>query len=157
MNNFTRDDQHGRLKFKTEFSNYYLINDTDEYDSTDMLMTGITNNSTYNVELKRRYIDIHKYSGSTIIEEIKVQAMKKKYQEDPERKIVYFNYYYDSNWIAFDITNRIKYNEWPELKNDIYPASTSVDRGDKCKQVRYLSFTNNEKIKDKIMVRNLTF
>lgn len=153
MTKFEEDDLIGRNKFKKDFGKYYMMLDTEPCYGTDIYLTGKTKNNSYEVEIKKRYISIYMYSGSTLIEEKKLKDFKRTYEEDPQRKLIYFNYYLDNHWIAFDISNRLKYNMGlGEICNDIYPKSTSIDNGCKEKQVRYLSYTNDEYIKDRMCI-----
>lgn len=154
MNNkFDRDDQIGREKFKQDFNKHYHIEDTQEFDHTDMMMTGITNHKTYNVELKKRNYDIQELSGSTILEKTKLDAFREAQRHDKDRSIVYFNFYNDWSWIAFDLSGRIKYNEGlNKIGKHRLPKNTS-DNGEMIdKEVIYLHYTNNIYVQDRIYI-----
>jgi hypothetical protein len=155
MNNFETDDLKGRNKFKQEFGKYYRFTDTDEFDHTDIVMTACTNNIRYNAEIKKRNYDIEEISGSTLLEKIKLDAFKQAYREDNQTCLIYFNYYNNDSWIAYDMTGRIKYNEGINkiYKKDL-PSTTSVSGYDKEKEVLYLCFTTNMYVCDKMKYNN---
>lgn len=155
MNQFETDDQNGRQKFKKDFQKFYHIEDTQEFDHTDMLMTAYTTNKVYNVELKKRCYPIQELSGSTILEKTKLQAFREALRRDKDRQIIYFNYYLNGDWIAFDLTGRIKYNEGLQ-KTGIreLPCTSSIDTGSRDKEVVYLYYVNNMYVQDRIHINN---
>lgn len=154
MNNFQTDDQEGRQQFKKEFRQYYVFQDTGEFCHTDIYMSACTSNTCYNLELKKRSYPINDISGSTILEKTKLEAFKQAYREDNSRCLVYFNYYLNGSWIAFDMTNRIKYDVGLDRTGRILlPATTSSCGELVMKDVVYLSYCQDMFRQDKIKVK----
>jgi hypothetical protein len=150
MNNFQEDDAIGRSKFKTDFGHYYKFQDTQEFDHTDLYMTGCSNGCRYDVEIKNRSYCIDEISDSTIMEKIKLDHFREVYRQDNDRCLIYFNYMLDG-YISYDMTGRIKYNEG--LCNTgtmMLPATTSEDNGLREKAIVGLCYTTSMYINDKI-------
>ena len=148
MNNFQKDDLKGRDRFKDDFKNYYMFEDTNEYAHTDLMMTGCCNNSCYSTEIKNRSYCLTEISGSTYIEKIKLDYFREQYKQDEKRQLIYFNYYPDG-WIAFNMSDRIRYDEG--LDNNIniqLPQTTSYNNGLKNKDIISLCVMNNMYVKD---------
>lgn len=159
MNNFQYDDLQGRNKFKQDFNKYYIIKDTSEFDITDVQMTACTNSTnnsatsiTYEVEIKKRNYNIDVLSASTMIEATKLNYFRQLHKEEPNKCLIYFNYYNDG-WIAFDITNRLNYGVNLDRKGQkLLPNHTSICSDMVMKDINYLSYTNNIYVKDKMCV-----
>ncbi len=154
MNQFQSDDQIGREMFKKEFGKYYHMQDTNDYDHTDIMLTACTNGCRYNAEIKKRNYFIEDLSGSTMLEKTKLDYYRQQYRQECTRCLTYFNYYSNGSWISFDMTGRIAYNEG---LNRVYiiqlPATTSIDTGIRDKEVIMLSYTNNMYVQDKICLK----
>jgi hypothetical protein len=154
MNQFTKDDLLGRIQFKKEFKNYYIFQDTGEYDHTDLMLTACTKNTCYNIELKKRNYPIEDLSGSTILEKTKLDAFREAYREDPSRCLIYFNYYLTGSWIAFDMTDRIKYGVGLDSTGTMMlPSNTSACGELVNKEVVYLAYCQDIFRQDKIRIR----
>jgi hypothetical protein len=152
MDNFQSDDAIGRNKFKTDFGHLYKFEDTNEFDHTDLRMTACTSGCRYNVELKKRYYCINDISGATILEKIKLDAFREAYRQDKTVCQLYFNYYFD-DWIAFDITRRIKYGVGLDNQGVMQlPCTTSVDNGLKDKDVIFLAYTTDMYVCDRMKI-----
>jgi len=152
MNKFNRDDLLGRDRFKSDFGNNYQFEDTSEYAHTDIMMTACTNNSCYSTEIKNRSYLLKEISGSTWLENIKLEAFREGYRDDEDRCLIYFNYYPDG-WIGFDMTNRIRYNEGLGNEFDMeLPTTTSYNNGIKNKTIISICYTNNMLVQDKICI-----
>lgn len=151
---FAKDDHRGRMLFKQEFGDKYIYRDTPDEARTDLECTGNTqSHPTYQIEIKKRTYGIDFLSGSTMIEETKLIEFQRILETDPARKLIYFNFYLGGSWIAFDITNRLKHNLLPPAVDHPYPSTTSEVGEDRIKKVRYLEFTNNEMINDKMKLK----
>jgi hypothetical protein len=154
MNAFKKTDLVGRKKIKKEFGDKYIFEDTGDYDSTDLMATGITTGNIYNIELKVRNYSIEYLSGATYCEVPKITAFNESYKKEPERKLIYFNYCCNDSWIAFDMTNRIKHNInlddfiQKDLKKTTCGNSDIID-----KKILVLHFIQDIYIKDQMMVK----
>jgi hypothetical protein len=150
MNNYEADDLIGRNRFKEEFGSHYIFQDTTEFAHTDIMMTACTKSLCYNTEIKNRNYSIDEIADSAILEKIKLDAFREQYRKDCNRCLIYFNYFTDG-WVAYDMTNRIRYAEGLNKTNTmLLPATTSEDNGAKEKEVVYLCRTNNMYVQDKI-------
>lgn len=157
MNNFQYDDLQGRMKFKEDFGKYYIIQDTDHFDSTDVHLTACTTCQAYTTEIKKRSYDMEVLSASTIIEKTKLDAFRQIHKEHPERCLTYFNYY-NGGWISFDITNRLNYMvDLDHRGKKMLPRTTSGNNELVEKDVLYLCYTSNMYVKDKMCVCSASF
>lgn len=152
MNLYTEQERQDITLFRQEFERYYQIRPTEPFCQHDLNMTAYTTNQTYSIEVKKRQFLIETISASTIIEKSKIQHFQDLYMDNPGTCLVYFNYYF-RDWIAFDISNRIKYNQLPSYSVRELPCKSLESIGSVSKCVGYLSYTCNEYIKDRICVK----
>lgn len=151
MNNFETDDLIGRKKFKQDFRKHYIMQDTQEYDHTDIMLTACTTGCIYNTEIKNRSYSIDEIGNSSYLEKTKLDYFREQYRHDSSICYVYFNYYSDGGWIAFDMSNRIKYGLGLDKQSQmLLPATSSYDNGSKMKDVISLSYTNSIYVQDKM-------
>lgn len=145
MDNFETDDAVGRNKFKKDFGHLYIFQDTDKFNSTDLMMTGCSrSHPTYDLEIKNRNYSIKEICDSTFLEQIKLDAFKERFKREPDRCLIYFNYYNDGNWIAFDMTRRIKYDKGLDNQfNMDLPSTSSVEGYMKEKDIVGLCYTRS--------------
>ena len=150
MNNFKKDDAIGRVRFKSDFNDYFMMEDTSKYAHTDIMMTGRSKNICYSTEIKNRSYCLQDISGSTYLEETKLDAFRQQYNEDNDRCLIYFNYYPDG-WIAFDMSNRIRYDEGLDNQINIQlPKTSSINKGLRNKEIISICHTSNMYVQDKM-------
>ena len=161
--NFEEDDIKGRERFISLFKNYFKsLDQLEAYNSMDL--SGITKTGIktfievkirgceYSVDRSKKY----PISGSTWIEETKMDEFKRLFKQDPNLKLVFICFFGDCyDYISFDVTNRLK----ARTSEVLYKFESNQQKNNYTNEKKdkyYYSFCfNSEDYDDKLFCKKL--
>ena len=151
MNKFEIMDNVGRKMFINHFNKYIkYVELTEEFCQHDINITGNTGIRSY-VEIKTcgKQKLIEDYSGSTIINQSKLNHFRQVLADQPARQCLFARYYTDGI-ILFDISSRIRLNEQLDKRSIHVGVNTVYDNNQTKKDVDIAYLSCNKKFNDKI-------